>query len=61
LKRKCASMGLAPDHTLLVSKNGFEPSLFSLNENLSLLSFDKVEGWKIERDDHAFLDSRERE
>jgi hypothetical protein len=61
LKRKCASMGLAPDHTLLVSKNGFEPSLFSLNENLSLLSFDKVEGWKIERDDHAFLDSREHE
>ncbi|OQC31054.1 MAG: hypothetical protein BWX67_01350 [Thermotogae bacterium ADurb.Bin062] len=54
-------MGLAPDHTLLVSKNGFEPSLFSLNENLSLLSFDKVEGWKIERDDHAFLDSREHE
>lgn len=59
LKRKCAVMGLEPSHTVLVSKSGFERSLYSWEENMTLLTFDKSEGWKIERDDHSFLDSHE--
>ena len=59
LKRKCEAMALKPSHTLLASKSGFEPSLFSWDESLTLLTLDKSEGWKIERDDHSFLGSSE--
>jgi AAA+ ATPase superfamily predicted ATPase len=55
LKHKCTVMNIAPDYFLLISKSGFEQSLYSQDENVVLLSLDEIEGWKIERDDRNFF------